>query len=99
LVYGNIDWIADPVIECGGDKKATKRVQASWASIREATSPGSRNLRKQMGHSRISTTLDLYGHVLRRAYATSGKEYDEAVFGTNSEDENVIPFPAQKRKS
>jgi hypothetical protein len=52
-----------------------------------------------MGHSKVSATLDLYGHVLRRAYATSGKEYDDAVFGTNAEEENAIPFPTQKRNS
>lgn len=50
-------------------------------------------VQRQMGHASISTTTDLYGHLLPQASKGVGERFDRAVFG-----EDVVPISEARER-
>ncbi len=61
------------------------------AALRIASGENFKFIQQQMGHASISTTMNLYGHLLPEASEGSGQRLDALVF-----DNKVIHFPVSK---
>jgi len=59
--------------------------------LRIASGENFKFIQQQLGHASISTTMNLYGHLLPEASEGSGQRLDALVF-----DRKVIHFPAGK---
>ncbi len=56
----------------------------TYASIQIDLGANSKYLQKQMGHSSIKITLDIYGHLLKDVNKEAASRLGEAIFGENS---------------
>ncbi len=61
----------------------------TYAALQTASGENFKFIQQQMGHASITTTMDLYGHLLPEASEGAGERLDALVFSSN-----VLHFPA-----
>jgi integrase len=62
----------------------------TYAALQTASGENFKFIQQQMGHASISTTMDLYGHLLPEASKGAGERLDALVFSSN-----VLHFPTK----
>lgn len=62
----------------------------TYAALQIALGENFKFIQQQMGHASITTTMDLYGHLLPEASAGAGERLDALVFSRE-----IVPFPAR----
>jgi integrase len=62
----------------------------TYAALQTASGENFKFIQQQMGHASITTTMDLYGHLLPEASEGAGERLDALVFSSN-----VVHFPVR----
>jgi len=80
-----------PTLEQAGIRRLRFHdLRHTYAALQIALGEDFKFIQQQMGHASITTTMDLYGHLLPEASEGAGERLDALVFS-----ENVIAFPAR----
>ena len=81
-----------PALERAGIRRLRFHdLRHTYAALQTASGENFKFIQQQMGHASITTTMDLYGHLLPEASEGAGERLDALVFS-----ENVVPFRTRK---
>ncbi len=80
-----------PVLERAGLRQVRFHdLRHTYAALQTASDENFKFIQQQMGHASITTTMDLYGHLLPEASEGAGERLDALVFCRN-----VLHFPTR----
>jgi len=80
-----------PTLERAGIRRLRFHdLRHTYAALQIALGEDFKFIQQQMGHASITTTMDLYGHLLPEASEVAGERLDALVFS-----DNVVTFPAR----
>ena len=80
-----------PTLERAGLRRVRSHdLRHTYAALQIALDENFKFIQQQMGHASITTTMDLYGHLMPEASEGAGQRLDELVFS-----KNVLDFPTR----
>ena len=85
----------NPTLERAGIRlMCFNSLRHTFATILIAIGENMKFIQKQMGHASITTTINIYGHLLPDASKGVGCRFDQLVFS-----DDILPFPKKGNES